>query len=94
MKPQSILSAGLFAAILAFSVGAQAASDTDKAAEGKDPAAGAQAPAASVKAENKARPHSHLEEKTGVPQKAPEPQLDKPNPAKDMSKHYHPRDMK
>ena len=94
MKPQSILSAALFAAIVAFSVGAQAASDTDKAAEGKDPAAGAQAPAASVQAEKKVRPHSHLEEKTGVPQKAPEPRLDKPNPAKDMSKHYHPRDMK
>ncbi|SBT09240.1 conserved exported hypothetical protein [Candidatus Accumulibacter aalborgensis] len=94
MKPQSILSAALFTAIVAFAVGAQAASDTDKAAEGKDPVAGAQAPAASVQAEKKVRPHSHLEEKTGVPQKAPEPQLNKPNSAKDMSKHYHPRDMK
>lgn len=94
MKPQSILSAGLFAAILAFSLGAQAASDADKTVEGKDFAAGAQIPATSVQAEQKARPHSHLEEKTGVPQKAPEPQVDKPNPAKDMSKHYHPRDMK
>lgn len=93
MKAQWILSADLFAAIVAFSVGAQAVSNTDKAPAGRDPAGGA-SPAASMQAEEKARPHSHLEEETGMLQKAPEPQLAKPNPAKDMSKHHHPRDMK
>ncbi|MCK6405786.1 MAG: hypothetical protein L6Q60_07190 [Rhodocyclaceae bacterium] len=38
--------------------------------------------------------HSHVQEKTGVPQSMPEKKSDKPNPAKDMSKHYHPRDNK
>lgn len=81
MKPRSILSTSLLAAIAAFSIGAQAASDTDKAAEGKA-------------AQMKMKPHSHVEEKTGVPQKAPAATPDKPNAAKDTSKHYHPRDNK
>ncbi len=46
-----------------------------------------------AKAEKQAK-HSHVQEKTGVPQSMPEKKTDKPNPAKDMSKHYHPRDNK
>lgn len=38
--------------------------------------------------------HSHMQEKTGIPQKMPEKKTDKPSPAVDMSKHYHPRDGK
>ncbi len=39
--------------------------------------------------------HSHVQEKTGIPQKAPaaaDPK--KKSPAEDRTKHYHPRDMK
>ena len=57
------------------------------------------APAAEVKAEKAApsqasKPHSHVQEKTGVPQNAQPAESTKKNPAKDTSKHYHPRDMK
>lgn len=58
----------------------------DKAAAPK--AAEAQADKAAAK------PHSHVQEKTGMPQSMPEAKADKPNAAKDKSKHYHPRDMK
>lgn len=97
MKLKSILSAGLFAAIAALSIGAQAASDADKAAEAKAPAAG-------VQADKKVKPHSHMEEKTGIsPQassaaaaedKADKPKASKPKIDKDKSKHLHPRDGK
>lgn len=51
--------------------------------------------AAEAKADKAAtKPHSHVQEKTGVPQSMPDPKADKPNAAKDKSKHYHPRDMK
>lgn len=85
MKLQSTLSAILLATA-ALSLGVQAA-DADKAA-----------PAAEMKMEQGAKavkPHSHVEEKSGVPQKAPAAvDPDKKNPAQDKSKHYHPRDMK
>lgn len=42
----------------------------------------------------KMKPHSHAEEKTGFPQKTPEAMKDKPDAAKDTSKHFHPRDGK
>ncbi len=96
MKLKSILSAGLFAAITALSMGAQAAADTDKAAEAK-------APAADVQADKKMKPHSHMQEKTGIaPQatavaaadKADKAKASKPKIDKDKSKHYHPRDGK
>lgn len=80
MKLQSALSAVLFATVAALSMGAQAA-DADKAA-----------PAAEMKA---AKPHSHMQEKTGIEQKAPaaaEPA--KKDASKDKKKHYHPRDGK
>ena len=40
------------------------------------------------------KPHSHVQEKTGMPQSMPDAKADKPNAAKDKSKHYHPRDGK
>lgn len=88
MKLQSTLSAILLATA-ALSLGAQAA-DADKSP-----------PAAEMKMEQGAKPakavkpHSHVEEKSGVPQKAPAAvDPDKKNAAQDKSKHYHPRDMK
>jgi hypothetical protein len=87
MKLNTTLSAALFAAIAALSMGAQAATEADKATEAK-------APAATTPASAKMKPHSHVELKTGVPQKEPEAKADKPNAAKDQSKHYHPRDAK
>jgi hypothetical protein len=44
--------------------------------------------------QTKVRPHSHVEEKTGFPQKAPEAMAYKPNAATDKTKHFHPRDGK
>lgn len=87
MKLNSILSAGLFAAIAALSMGAQATSDSDKAAEAK-------ATVADTPAVKKVKPHSHVEVKTGVPQNVSEATTDKPDPAKDKTKHFHPRDGK
>ena len=86
MKLQSALATALFATVAMLALGAQAA-DADKAP-----------PAADMKAEPGAtavKPHSHVEEKTGVPQKAPAAvDPDKKNAAQDKDKHYHPRDMK
>lgn len=85
MKLQNVLAAALFASVAMLSVGAQAA-DTDKAA------------AAEVKAEpaaKAAKPHSHVQEKTGMEPGMPNKAAPtKKNAAKDKSKHYHPRDMK
>lgn len=88
MKLQSALSALLFASAV-LSLGAQAA-DADKA-----PPATEMKTEQGVKEQKAVKPHSHVEEKTGIPQKAPA--ADKPakkNAAQDKSKHYHPRDMK
>lgn len=49
--------------------------------------------AAEAQAE-KVKPHSHVQEKTGMQQSMPEAKVDKSNPAKDKSKHFHPRDGK
>lgn len=85
MKLQSTLSAILFATAALSSV-AQAA-DADKAP-----------PAAERKMEQGSKavkPHSHVQEKTGVEQVAPDKAAPaKKNAAKDKTKHYHPRDMK
>ena len=86
MKLQSALATALFATAAMLALGAQAA-DADKAA-----------PAADMKAESGAmavKPHSHVQEKTGVPQSAPAKAAPgKKNAAQDKTKHYHPRDMK
>lgn len=81
MKLESILSISVLATVAVLSFSAQAASDTDKATEAKP-------------TEMKMKPHSHVEEKTGVPQKTPEATSDKAKAAKDKSKHFHPRDGK
>lgn len=82
MKLQSALSAVLFAAVAALSMGAHAA-DTEMKADKTD------------KGTMAAKPHSHVQEKTGVPQDAPATTAPaKKNAAKDKAKHYHPRDGK
>lgn len=81
MKLKPLISMSLFITVVMLSFGAQAASDTDKAAEAKA-------------TEMKMKPHSHVEEKTGVPQKMPEATSDKAKAGKDKSKHLHPRDGK
>lgn len=83
MKLKPILVASLFAITAALSLNASAASDVP---------AGAKTEKAAY--QKKMRPHSHIEEKTGIPQKAPEATPDKPNTAKDNTKHFHPRDGK
>lgn len=89
MKLTSILSTSLFATMAVLSIGAQAASDMEKATEVK-------APTENMKTVNPApqKRHSHSEEKTGVPQSMPDATTAKPNAAMDMNKHYHPRDGK
>jgi hypothetical protein len=81
MKRNALLFAGLFAVALPLA----AAAASDKAGETQTASAAATQPV---------KPHSHVEEKTGVPQKAPARQAGKKSPAMDMSKHYHPRDGK
>ena len=86
MKLQSALSVALFATVAMLSLGVQAA-DVDKAA-----------PATEMKTEQgakMAKPHSHVQEKTGIEQTAPaaaDPA--KKAASKDKKKHYHPRDGK
>jgi len=83
MKLKLSLAASLFALMAALNAGAATDTPADPTLEK------AAAPAAPAK---KVKPHSHVEEKTGVAQKAPETKADKPDA--DMSKHYHPRDGK
>lgn len=83
MKLKPTLAASLFALMAALSLNASAAADTP-----------ADAKVEKVAAQKKMRPHSHVEEKTGIPQKAPEAMPDKPNAANDRTKHFHPRDGK
>lgn len=83
MKLKPALAIGLFAIMAALSLNASAASDTP-----------ADAKAEKAAPQKKMKPHSHMEEKTGVPQKTPVAMADKPNAAKDMTKHFHPRDGK
>lgn len=85
MKLQALLSASILAAITALSASAYAEEKAAPAAEMKaEKAAPAQA----------AKPHSHVQEKTGVPQDVKPVDPARKNAAKDKSKHYHPRDMK
>lgn len=41
-----------------------------------------------------AKPHSHVQEKTGMAQSMPDAKAEKSKAGKDQSKHYHPRDGK
>lgn len=86
MKLKTTLSAALLAAATAMSINALAAG-------GDEPKAAADEAKAEKASPKKVKPHSHMEEKTGMPQKAADA---KPEPAKkadkDKSKHFHPRD--
>ncbi|UCV22338.1 hypothetical protein [Ferribacterium limneticum] len=85
MKLQALLSASILATITALSASAYAEEKAVPATEVKvEKAAPAQA----------AKPHSHVQEKTGMPQDMKPPATAKKNPANDKTKHYHPRDMK
>ncbi|MBN8464252.1 MAG: hypothetical protein J0M01_15805 [Dechloromonas sp.] len=79
MKLQSALSAALLASAAMLPLGAQAG-DADKA------------PAAAEMKAKAVKPHSHVQEKTGMEQVAPTAAPAKKNAAKDKTKHYHPRD--
>lgn len=46
------------------------------------------------KAATPVKPHSHIEEKGGVPQKPAADKPAKPKPNKKQAKHLHPRDAK
>ena len=83
MKLKPTLATSLFAIMAVLSLNASAASDTP-----------ADAKVEKAAPQKKMRPHSHLEEKTGIPQNAPEAMPDKPNAANDRTKHFHPRDGK
>ena len=83
MKLKPTLAARLLAIMVALSLNASAAADTP-----------AEAKVEKAAPQEKMKPHSHMEEKTGIPQKAPEAMADKPNAAKDKTKHFHPRDGK
>ncbi len=57
------------------------------------------APPTEMKAEKAApthamKPHSHVQEKTGVPPSEKPAAPARTNPASDKTKHYHPRDAK
>lgn len=87
MKLKSILATSLLAITAALSVSVQAAADTNTAAAAQTPATGTQG-------DKVVKPHSHVEEKSGVPQKALEAKDKKPDPTKDKNRHLHPRDGK
>ena len=91
MKLKPILAASLFAIAAALSLNAGAASDAQSKTNAENPT---DTNATKVVPQKKMRPHSHVEEKTGIPQKAPVAMADKPNAAKDKTKHFHPRDGK
>lgn len=88
MKPRSIL-LSLFAGISALSLNAYAAPDMEMAAAMKEPASSMQADQAATR-----KMHSHVEEKTGVPQKVTAAVAGKTKATPDPNKHYHPRDGK
>lgn len=87
------LATSLFAAMMSFAFSVSAAAATPAAAKA---APDAPAPAKAEKAAHpmKMGPHSHAEVKTGVRQRTPEATPDKPNPALDRTRHFHPRDGK
>ena len=83
MKLKPTLAATLFAIVAAFSLNASAAPDTP-----------ADANVQKAAPQKKMKPHSHVQDKTGIPQIIPVAMPDKSNAAYDRTKHYHPRDGK
>jgi hypothetical protein len=92
-KLKPTLAASLFVIAAALSLSASAASDTAASASNASDAP-ADTKVTKVAPPKKMRPHSHAEEKTGFAQIVPEAMPDKPNAAKDKTKHFHPRDGK
>jgi len=92
MKLQAILPALLLATAASLSFGAYAATDVDKPQATE---AQAEKPAAKAK---KMKPHSHVQEKSGMSQHMPSADTDaaagNPKADQDKSKHFHPRDGK
>ena len=89
MKLKSMLSLGVLISISALSLNTYAAPEMDKSEMMKEPAQAVQSePSTAMKR------HSHVEEKTGVPQKMPLARAEKTKSIPDTSKHYHPRDGK
>jgi hypothetical protein len=90
MKLKSMLLTSLLAAMVALSAGAHAAADMDPAAMTETTSGQPAGQAATTKM------HSHVQEKTGMPQKMPAAKAENPKakstPATD--KHFHPRDGK
>jgi hypothetical protein len=83
MKMNPTLAATLFAIMAAFVLNASAAAATP-----------ADARIEKAVAQKRMKPHSHVEEKTGIPQLAPDAMANKPHAANDRTKHFHPRDAK
>lgn len=93
MKLKPALAASLFALIAAVPFNASAA--TDNPADTKvEKAATPLATTPKAATKKKVKPHSHVEEKTGFPQKMPEAMPDMSRADKDKTKHFHPRDGK
>lgn len=97
MKRTSTLAASLFCLASLLSLSARAA---DMPTDAKGDASMSQ-----DHSMKKMKPHSHMEEKTGMSHMraedmtgdvaaAGQPKAKKTNPAKDKSKHFHPRDGK
>jgi hypothetical protein len=83
VKLKPTLAVTLFAITAVLSLNAGAAADAPPGAKVEK-----------VAPQKRIKPHSHVEEKTGIPQTAPVAMSDKANAANDMSKHFHPRDGK
>ena len=92
MQAKTIFVSGLLVAFATFSIGAIAADDPADAA--KDKPAEPTMAKKTTEAKTKVKRHSHMEERTGIPQKMPEAMPNKSNAANDRTKHFHPRDGK
>jgi len=80
MKLKPTLATTLFAILAALSLNASAAADTPTVAKVEK-----------ATPQKKLRPHSHVEEKTGIPQIMPEAVPNRRNAANDRTMHFHPR---
>lgn len=90
MRLKRMLASVFFAISATLSLAASAASDTSAPtqAEASDKAPAAKVSAAKVPARKKAKPHSHMEEKTGIPAKAPEDEKEAKKPLHDHQKEH------
>ncbi|MDO8313454.1 MAG: hypothetical protein Q7T25_16100 [Sideroxyarcus sp.] len=83
MNLKPTLTASLFAFVAALSLNVNAAAD-----------APTEVKAEKAVAQKKMKPHSHVEEKTGIPQMPSVAMPGKPHAAGDKTRHFHPRDAK